>query len=241
MEKLINRGLPKWPCLLVVGKPVSTDAAKEIIIRTDGLFFSTNDRTFERHANFLIYGVEAESYNLTTELLKKLNTSNYSKVYDYENKQRAKYGTIDLTYLNNRRIVSSYIGGPHGWCDWDGNIGCNTYNIGKWPSIKEVRDDWAAIAKTFPFLDLRSQLLDKEQCEQPQGNPVVEFVVKNGKVRVVEPKSLLIQPQDNTIDNAFSLFKPGRERGCTILQLAEALDYVRVKMEKESIKKNAKV
>ena len=56
---------------------------------------------------------------------------------------------IELEYLSNHRIVSSWIGGPHGWCNWEGNIGCNNYNIGKHPSCKEVYNEWIKMSATI--------------------------------------------------------------------------------------------
>ena len=41
--------LPKWPGLLVVGKPVTATQAKEINIRTSNLpYLSTNNRIYEK-------------------------------------------------------------------------------------------------------------------------------------------------------------------------------------------------
>jgi hypothetical protein len=47
-QEFFNLYLPKWPGLLVVGKPVTREQAMEIIIRTDSLWFSTNDYKFSK-------------------------------------------------------------------------------------------------------------------------------------------------------------------------------------------------
>ena len=44
----MNCSLPKWPALLVVGDRVTTDQAAEIIVRTAGYAFCTNDRAWHR-------------------------------------------------------------------------------------------------------------------------------------------------------------------------------------------------
>lgn len=82
--------------------------------------------------------------------------------------------------------MSCWIGGTHGWCDWDGTIFANSFNVGKWPTVEEVEKDWQAIAAAFPFLDLRSQLLNRGSSEAVDegASPVVEFVVRNSRVEV---------------------------------------------------------
>ena len=40
--------LPKWPALVVMGNPVTREEAQEILVRTGGTWFLTNDRRFGR-------------------------------------------------------------------------------------------------------------------------------------------------------------------------------------------------
>ena len=135
---------------------------------------------------------------------------------------------MGLSYLNNNQIVSSWIGGPHGWCDWEGNIYTKNYNIGKWPSVEEVYNEWVTIAEAFPFLSLKSQLLN---CEAGQDDieqkPVVEFVIKDGKVEMVEPSYLITFASFGVEDMSDRFSNPYSERGCTIEQFKEAVDYVK--------------
>src|SRR5689334_7897912 len=102
---------------------------------------------------------------------------------DARDDARMKYECLDLSYLRNSRIVSCYVNGPHGWCNWDGTIFTNTYNIGKWPNCKEVLEDWQNIAEHFPFLKLKSQLWSTEQCEEG-GHAVIQYNIANGTVEV---------------------------------------------------------
>jgi hypothetical protein len=129
-------------------------------------------------------------------------------------------------------IMSSWIGGPHGWIDWEGNIGCNLYNIGKWPAMIDVEWEWNSIAKAFPFLKLRAQLFSGEISEEGI-TPLVEYVVADGAVRCMEPTACLPLPTQEEIDqhlsaNVGALFarKKGRERGCTLETFAQAFQYV---------------
>ena len=205
-EELLSRGLPKWPGLLVVGNPVSLEDAEEIIIRTARFFFSSNDDSF------------------TFDLYKALDVPHSGERWptpDWNALEVAekKYGNLSIEYLNNSRVVSAYVGGPHGWCDWEGNIGCNSYNIGRWPSVETVYAEWKLIATTFPFLNLKSQLFSGETCEDGL-KPIVQFDIANGVV-------LLREPDENigelSSPNLVDLFAPGNERGCTIQKFNHAL------------------
>lgn len=167
----LKLGLPKWPALLVSGAKVTPDQAIEINFRTASDYWSTNDR------EFLAFIADTIGTDLT-----EYGSLNFSREISQ------KWGHISLSYLSNSNIVSSYIGGPHGWCSWDGTIFSNSYNIGKWPSVDAVFEDWSRIAEAFPFLSLRSQLLDGETADDGVRNAVVEFVVADGKVNAFEPE-----------------------------------------------------
>jgi hypothetical protein len=139
--------LPKWPAILVVGKKVTEQQAAQIIIRTCGMSFYTNDHKYEKQ----LY--EAAGIKFSKE-----------PFLDYDSVDAAilKYGCCKkLDYLQNHRVVSSWIGGSHGWCDWDGSIGCDNYNIGKWPNEEEVLQEWQTIAEAFPYLDLRCSINER--------------------------------------------------------------------------------
>lgn len=232
--ELFNKGLPKWPALIVKGKPVTKDQAKEIIIRTDGLSFCSNDKEFEKDINEIMFGVRESWMGLTEAVEKKFNLPKHQG-YDYTNAKREEYGTLPLEYLRNSRILSSWIGGPHGWCSWNGYIGCNNYNIGKYPDVETVFNEWVEIAKAFPFLDLRCQLLSGETCEMG-AKPVVEYIVKDGKVELIEPAEQIDYPTDNAMQDVMNiLHNPMRERGCTIEQLKEALEYTKSKVSEKQL------
>lgn len=215
----MNLNLPKWPAFLVVGEPVTEDQAAEILIRTGGLTFSTNDKQFEKQLREVL-GLPEDSYSLPNEELQK--------IWRMEEEVQQKYKVLNLSYLQNNQIVSCYIGGPKGWCDWDGNIGCNSYNIGKWPSVEEVEREWKQIAKEFPYLDLQCQLFNTEYSDET-GVPIVQFDVKGGQVTVMElPEGTKPLTRIAKSMSAASLTKrlmtPYSERGCTIEAFKNALD-----------------
>ena len=231
-QEFFKLNLPKWSCLFVKGKKVTKNQAAEILIRTDDLHFSCNDRKFSSKLNEVLYGVYAESYSLEEKMVEEFELIDdydhkgrtaIGKAYDYIDEIQEEYKILDLYYLRNEQIVSSWIGGPHGWCNWEGYIGCSNYNIGKYTTVKEVYDEWKTIAKEFPYLDLRCQLLSGEQCDD-DAIPVVEFIVKNGKVKMKKPtESLYYKPVDINY-SLKNIFMDDAERGCTLEQFKEALD-----------------
>jgi hypothetical protein len=231
-QDFFNLGLPKWPAFVVVGEPVTPEQAAEIILRTDSLYFSTNDQAWAEDLNSYLYDVEpCSSYRLTDAIQSKLGLADrdWEKVSRYENAVTVAVGKIPLNYLNNHQIASSWIGGAHGWCSWNGEIGCSNYNIGKWPSVGEVYDEWARIAKAFPFLELKCQLMNHEASDRDgvdDPGPVVEFRIKNGRVKMVKPEDYIEQPSFGGWGGMF-----GNERGCNFSQFKRAVDFCRAKFQ----------
>jgi hypothetical protein len=134
-------------------------------------------------------------------------------------------GVLQLSYLENARIASSWIGGPHGWCDWDGTIGCANYNIGKWPTVEAVTEDWHAIAAAFPYLNLRAQLVpDEGEAE----SAVVEWQISNGAVSTVEElRDPIVRPGELSAGSLLIRFAAvDGERGVSLHRLREALRQV---------------
>lgn len=229
-----NLNLNKWPGLLVVGKTVTREQAMEIIIRTDSLWFTTNDYKFAKELNGYLFDVKIEESGYGKDndaIADKLGvdrSNSWNDVHAYRETKLAEVGQIPLNYLDNDRIVSSWIGGSKGWCNWNGKILCDNFNIGKWPSVQDVYNDWVAIAKAFPFLDLKAQLLSTEICDMDnEPEVVVQFNIKNGKVKMSETKRLLTQPKELDFSSMLNFGNPSRERGCTIEMFKEAIDYCR--------------
>lgn len=163
--------LTKWPRLLVVGDSVTESQAEEIIIRTNDWYLCVNDRYFER-AVYRAAGIAIHDQSL--------NVPDQQSMHAFNDRHHVVHS---LNYLCNHRIASSWIGGPHGWVDWDGTVGCSEYNIGKWPDRQQVGNEWAHIAHAFPFLNLRAQLIPNEG-DHPV--PAVEYRIHDGFVETVD-------------------------------------------------------
>jgi hypothetical protein len=204
---------------------VSEEQAAEIIVRTDDWHFSSNDSTFETMLRKTA-GMPPP-YNYDKEMSNKERLQQWRDNEVQEAAVMKAHGVLSLNYLHNERIVSCFIGGPHGWCDWSGNIFCNSFNIGKWPSVTEVLQDWETIAQAFPYLDLRSQLLSGESCENGI-TPLVEFIVRDGKVELVDPERALLPAISLDISPVLFCEPPAlHEGGCTIKQFEQALAIAR--------------
>jgi hypothetical protein len=203
--------LTKWPRLLVVGEPVTREQANEILIRTNSWWMQTNDKAWLRQV-CAEYGIKMDRHG-------DADYKSARAVFD-------ELGVLKLGYLDNDRIMSSWVGGPKGWCDWDGRIGCSTWNIGKWPDGEDVTSDLTAIAEAWPFLTFHAQLISDEG----EGQVVGTWAVRGGKAAMVEPAGRLTEPSE--IDAAGMLLRlmssrSGGERGVSVERLREALAQVR--------------
>jgi hypothetical protein len=244
MEKnLYAIGLPKWPALVVVGNSVTEEQAMEILIRTDSFYFGCNDPEWEEELHNIVYGVR--SRDIENQLKEKygFDKEKYSpEFWTLKESFQQRYAPIELCYLTNSRIASSWIGGPHGWCSWNGKIGCSNYNIGKWPSVEEVHNDWVAIASEFPFLDLRCQLMNEEAGESDIIKPLIEFIIKEGKVEMYEPTEILDIPSFGSDEMMIARFgDPHFERGCSLETAKEAFEFVEKKIKIDEAIKTGKI
>jgi hypothetical protein len=222
-EELFNKGLPKWPALVVVGKPVTKQQAMAINIMTDRFSFCSNDREFEKQINKLIYGIDA-SWSDLIDAIKEKHNLDFNDAWHFKEKEAEKYGVLNLNYLSNSRIVSSWVGGPHGWCNWDGIIGSSNYNIGKYPSVQDVYEDCVKIADAFPFLEMKVQLMNQEAGEDDTSlEAIIEYSIKGGVVDMYNPMEILETPHFGSDDIYGRFNNPYAERGCTIEEFSDAL------------------
>lgn len=209
----------KWPHLIVVGQPVTEAQADEILIRTCVLYYlHCNDHEWDHIVARIVFKNERAA---ETDFP-------FQQVRD----RVEELGVLNLQYLKTYRIASSWIGGPRGWCDWDGRIG-SAYNIGKDPSVEEVGGEWSEIAAAFPYLDLTAQLVS----EDGTGRLCGQWRVKDGVATEETPGARLMQPKQQQQESeavikrfAEQLFTPGSERGVSPERLQQAVDRVEGKI-----------
>lgn len=171
-------GLPKWPQMRVHGRGITQEQAREIIIRTDG-FFSSHGRGGNNHAfeqrMATALGLPYNDYS---------RDADWRAINDAWEAFRASIGHISTEYVSNGWISNAFVFGPSGWCHPNGTIHF-VHNVGKWPSVEAIADDWADIAAEWPFLDLDACLMSGEGAEDGT-TPLVNIVVRDGTVSVYE-------------------------------------------------------
>lgn len=179
--------LPKWPQMVVTGEQVTIEQAKEIIFRTDDFLSSSC-----KYA-----GGNCTEFNTGYREKAGLGTDDW----DLSEYVREKIKYVETQYVSNTWGSSSYVYGPHGWCSPTGVIFFED-NIGKWPTVQEVYDDWVSIATAFPFLNLSVTLISGEHCEDDT-HPVVTINVKDGGVQSVAPVSFTLPDRPTRRDLSF--------------------------------------
>lgn len=158
----------KWPQCVVTGKKLTVEQAKEVLKRTD-IFFTSNWQC----------GNDVEYENALKEKL------GVPTDYEQWSAWAERKGILQLNYLNNSWVSSSFVYGPSGWCHVNGTILFN-HNIGKWPSWEEVYEDLETLGAAFPFLDINVHIFNGEECEEER--PYLGGLhLCNGQISVAEP------------------------------------------------------
>ena len=232
-QELMDRGLSKWPQMYTTGTPVTVEQAKEIIRRTDTFFrygWSGNERKFNTRVKKML-GIpnDDEIDYQDPKRVEKLNV-----IWREQEAWQSAWGVIHTEYVFNSWIASSYVGGPHGWCHPDGTIGFID-NVGKWPSVEQIFDEWQTLAKEFPFIDIGVTLMNGEYCEN-RIEKVVSMVIKNGEVKLVDPTKEDVHAghpaptrsamnPNNETDEAFWVKKIG-SRSSENMEFALTMDWI---------------
>lgn len=124
---------------------------------------------------------------------------------------RKSWGALPLYYLTNGWVSTSFVDGPHGWMHPDGEVFfCD--NIGKWPQVVSVLEEWQTIAKAFPFLTLGCILMSGESCEEDK-KPLAAIEVKSGEAFLSSPSDDLFKPYGFKTLEHVQAFATGYERG----------------------------
>lgn len=226
--------LTKWPRLLVSGVQVTPEQANEILIRTCvPEYLAGNDRQWDEIVGRILRMPLRDDWHEIQELRdspqKRLD---WLRLRWAEKDARVEeLGILGLEYLYTSRIASSYLGGPHGWCDWNGNIWTDSYNIGKWPETETLTEEWGRIAEAFPYLDLTAQVVTDEGAGELAG----EWRVKDGEVcHYFNPTAPILQKSDDQgqmLSNVLNLvYNPERERGVSVDRLTQAVAQVDASM-----------
>ena len=215
-------GLPKWPQMIVRGQPVTVDQAKEIIRRTDSAFvhsLSGNDHeTIKTIAQKLAL---PSAMWFDQDNRRDWSVQDFHKTWEDAQHYRDVWGVISTEYVRNEWVSSAFIFGPNGWCHPDGTIAFD-HNVGKYPSVEAVANDWDLLVTAFPFLDLTATLMSGEGCEDDI-RPVATIRVKDGVVTICNPETPpeVIRPDFSKAIQIINSEDLGREMGIPMAWIDE--------------------
>lgn len=186
IKNLMHRKLPKWPALIVTGKPITKDQARDVIRVTDDTFVYANgdldSASYSLMANRLIIPLRPQWVYDSLLLSRDSRFERQLRMEEYEAQAIWSYqwGSLKIGELRNHIISYGY-----GWCRPNGYIGLID-NIGKWPKIRSIYEDLISIASTFPYLSMGVTIMSASRTEG--GSPVVSMRVKEGTVTLVDPE-----------------------------------------------------
>ena len=205
MSELLNLGLPKWPQMIVTGKSVTVEQAKNIILRTDD--FLTDPYEYAGGNNHRFNTQYRKMAGLD-----RIKKNDWAKLHIFGAKLREEIGNVDCEYVQNTWASCAFIFGPHGWCWPDGTIQY-VDNVGKWPSVETILEEWTKLAAAFPYLQLNVTLMNGEGCQEGL-SPVVNISVMQG-IASLELPNLLVHESATFVDradNAMLLHLENRDR-----------------------------
>ena len=182
LEEACRKGLPKWPKLLMSGKPVGVDIAKNIIFRTDrflkeiGAAYGGNNRLWNAWARKeLGYNLLQQDPDESDDWMPPMRDD--IDIWALRQDFKEQMAMVDTNYVHNTWASSAFIFGPHGWMHPDGQIG-HVDNVGKWPSVSEILKDLGKLQTAWPLLEMTATLFDGEGVEDAK--PVVTLLVRPG-------------------------------------------------------------
>lgn len=185
-EELLNKGLPKWPQMIVTGKSVTSDQALDIIFRTDSFLTDCDEWSGGNAKNFNNWYRDISGLN-NFRIENGGDSIDFKLLRPFWDKREQflnTLGFISTNYVHNSWGSCAFVFGPHGWCHPNGKIQYSD-NIGKYPSVEEVLEDWTKLAVAFPYLDLNVTLMSGES--EDHNFPVVNIRVLDGIATLEEP------------------------------------------------------
>jgi len=180
IHRLESIHLPKWPQMLVWGKPVTVEQAKDIILRTDRFFTDVSLLPEGHNRKWIKWAQQELGFRHVVE---DETPAGRKRRYDAQKALEEGLPVIDTMYVHNTWASSSFVHGPYGWCRPDGTIWFE-HNVGKDPFACEVFEEWQSLAAAFPYLDLTVTLFSGERLDEEKA-PVVSFRVLAGEVHLL--------------------------------------------------------
>lgn len=212
-DELLQQWLPHSPQMIVTGKPLTTAQALTIIRRTDQFFLhiSYDARPTLAKVKQIIRMPNYPSGNIAEctmpdgEIDLEKFWKNQNVFWEKFRGWQEDWGVLDTGFVKNSWISREFAGGFCGWCHPDGMIGF-TDNLGVYPAVSAVYEDWRKIAREFPFLEAEATLMNNSK--RYPAKPVVSFLIRDGEVDVVDPKRRNIHKEnrrENPENYAYSI------------------------------------
>lgn len=207
--------LPKWPQMIVSGKSVTIDQAKDIIFRTDHFLLDADQYSGGNNRQFNQYYRDISGLTRLQVEATHIDGSKFIATnWDLQDRIKNQLNVVSTEYVRNDWASSCFVFGPHGWCHPDGTIWFED-NVGKWPSVQEILQDWQELAAAFPYLDLHVSLMSGESSDE-NTEPVVNIRVENGQAYLTAPDISVHNKMPDKIsryDQQDFDFSPSREQG----------------------------
>lgn len=190
----------KWPQLLITGEQVTDqNVINEILIATDSFFTETSPyaggnchkfRKLYQEASGALYLQKLDKYLSEKDVIIKIGEYKCSLLYYVYEEISKRVNFLQTSYVHNIQASSCFVYGPYGWFDVNGKIQY-VDNIGKWPDVYSVYDDFVMIATRWPFIKLNATCLSVEVqsgLDKPNlKHPLFNIKVENGNVTVMDP------------------------------------------------------
>jgi hypothetical protein len=214
----VERELPKWPVLQVVGQDVRPELGREICLRTTRPGTAFSGGTDEWTATLAAaYGVTLDEHGWMS--------------YEEEERVREELGILELRYLGNDRIRASRFDLPSGWCDWNGAIGTDGTHLGdKWPTLEGLNRELELIAQTWPGLAMTVQLSNYRDPERMHEYwPFLTWIIADGQVELCREPGFLLRPVRLPVAKSSEQLTKEAGRGVGIKTLRLAVNEVKEK------------
>ena len=226
--------IPKNASYVVMGTPVTEEQATEIIVRTDSWKFKNWIGNLPDILRVIGIPVPDRIEYRDRKVLSVKDL--VSEDLELVEKLRKDLCVLDLKHFYTERLTENIFGNRRGWCTWMGRVFENySHVVDLTQKPSELLEDWALIAKAFPFLNLRCQIMDKLRSRDKDEvlQPCLEIKVKEGKASLIKnPRETLdmvpmIQLSREAMFTPFTaVSRPSAETCLEAIHIKEVLERV---------------
>ena len=181
--------LSTWNGIVLEGQSISKEDAARVILRTTNLRGLNITDPLWKEKVFGMFGIPM---NWDTDPLDPDLDPFFEEAVEKYGLLADSSGFSRLEFFSNWKIFSDSKWGAHGWVDWDGQVFCNSWDIGKYPTEDLIQEEWELISSCFPFLDLTFLVYSGPLFEY--SFPFYKYRVSEGKVIREESLEFEVKP-----------------------------------------------